>query len=278
MQSKHISIRITEILGRLTILVSIFLLNIGTPRPVVQAADDNPGYPVFLPMISSGAANEGNPPPPPLTCQQIANVSSWNGEITVSYSIAADSSSQQISEMTSTSISGHLVETYRNPSAIGFMATTPAGNGKIDSSKIQIYPTETDLVEELKGDGPPLPYDPLAADGSRIMLAFNLEECTYTLYVGVWIQGTLTIQDHAPSPINIGIIHAGSADYSIPDNSQMAITGSGSWPAHSSDYVMTQMTKIDFYTQDDYDIQTILGEDNMGAAQVSWSFTPATGP
>lgn len=41
---------------------------------------------------------------------------------------------------------------------------------------------------------------------------------------------------------------------------------------------MSQLTNIDFYAQDDYDIQTILGEDNIGAAKVSWSFTPAAGP
>jgi hypothetical protein len=278
MQSKHVSVRFPEILGRLAILVSVLLLNIATPRPVVQAADDNPGYPVFLPVVSGGVAKEGDIPPPPPTCQQVANVASWNSEITVSYSIAAESSSTQISEKTSTSISGHLVETYRNPSAIGFMATTPAGNGKIDFSKVRLYPTDTYLEEELKGDGPPLPYDPLTTNGSRIMLSFNLQECTYSLYVGVWIKGTSADQENPPSPVDIGIIHAGSADYSIPDNSQKAITGSRSWPAHSSDYVMSQWTNIDFYTQDDYDIQTILGEDNMGAAQASWSFTPATGP
>jgi hypothetical protein len=41
---------------------------------------------------------------------------------------------------------------------------------------------------------------------------------------------------------------------------------------------MSQWTRIDFFVQDDYDIQDILGESNMGAAQVSWSFTPAAGP
>jgi hypothetical protein len=276
MQSKYISVRFPKILGRLTILVSILLLNIGTPRPVVQAADDNPGYPVFLPVVYSGAAGENSPPPP--ACQQVANVASWNSEITVSYSINAEDSSTQISDKTSTSISGHLVETYRNPSSIGFMATTPAGNGKIDFSKLRLYPTDTYLEQELKGDGPPLPYDPLTTNGSRIMLSLNLQECTYDLYVGVWIKGTAATQDNPPSPVDIGIIHAGSADYAIPNNSQMAITGSRSWPAHSSDYVMTQLTNIDFYTQDDYDIQTILGEDGMGSAQVSWRFTPATGP
>jgi hypothetical protein len=276
MHSKHISVQFPKILGSLTILVSILLLNIGAPRSVVQAADDNPGFPVFLPVVYSSAAGENTPPPP--TCQQVANVASWNSEIAVSYSINAEDSSTQISDKTNTSISGHLAETYRNPSAIGFMATTPAGNGKIDFSKVRLYPTDTYLEEELKGDGPPLPYDPLTTNGSRIMLSFNLQECTYSLYVGVWIKGTSADQENPPSPVDIGIIHAGSADYSIPDNSQMTITGSRSWPAYSSDYVMSQWTNIDFYTQDDYDIQTILGEDNMGAAQVSWSFTPAAGP
>ena len=110
------------------------------------------------------------------------------------------------------------------------------------------------------------------------MLSFDLQACTYNLYVGVWIMGTLESENHPPSPVAIGIVEAGSADYPIPDNPQAIITDYGSWPAHSSDYVMSQLTRIDFFTQDDYDILSLLGEHYMGEARVSWSFTPSTVP
>lgn len=212
------------------------------------------------------------------TCQQAANIASWDGEITVSYFIEAKNSDWEIFDTRSASISGHLTETYRNPSAVGFMAAAPGGNGKTHFRKVRLYPTGNYLDDELLGDGPPLPYDPQTLTGSRIMLSFNLQECIYTLYVSVWITGTSASENHPPSPVNIGIVQAGSAEYAIPDGSLLNIIGTGSWPAHSSDYVESQWINIDYITQDDYDIQTILGEHYLGAAQVSWSFTPSAGP
>jgi hypothetical protein len=54
------------------------------------------------------------------------------------------------------------------------------------------------------------------------------------------------------------------------------LSGSESFPAHSPEYIFENGGT--FYEQPDVRLVQILGEDGLGAATVSWSFTPVSPP
>jgi hypothetical protein len=151
------------------------------------------------------------------------------------------------------------------------------GNGKYYHQTLWHNPTY--LWSELIADGPPVPYNAQTGQGSRTALTFYLDTCTYSFYIGVGVMGTKASENTPPQAAVLGIAFAGSADHPIPEGSLVpTLSGSGSWQARNSDYILYYPEKIDYFIQDNYDLYTILGEDNLGTAQVSWSFTPSEEP
>ncbi len=204
------------------------------------------------------------------TCAAAASVTSWNADVSVLYTIAAEDSRHQISDRRNANVSGRLAQTYRLPTAVAFSSTDLGGSGSI----LYRHMRGSWLESELRGDGPPL-----AAYGSQVSLLINPQECTYRLYVDIVIEATSASGTTPPSmPIPTVIIHAASFYYPLPLDPQSTIAGSTRWPAHSQAYLsalIAQKKEIDFYFQNDPDVLSILGEFGMDAAQVSWKFTPA---
>ncbi|HET8985542.1 MAG TPA: hypothetical protein VFN03_07265, partial [Trueperaceae bacterium] len=57
----------------------------------------------------------------------------------------------------------------------------------------------------------------------------------------------------------------------LPLSDDLTLVGGGSFPVHSSQFILDQDDLIDAFLLDDLTIKSILGEGGMGSAQVSWS-------
>ncbi len=206
----------------------------------------------------------------PCTCNQelmdqIQAVEQWRGTVSFSYSIKASGQLWEISNQRTSSISVTL--NLRTEDGSAFLGS-PTGQSSIDDSAIY----KNKLHDAFAGSGQPVPYDAERNNYSRVGLSFSAERCEYHWNATVYLDAVFSNDDGSwPTQVDIGSLGSGWR----PLNG-LVLSGSESFPAHSPEYIFENGGT--FYEQPDVRLVQILGEDGLGAATVSWSFTPVSPP
>lgn len=206
----------------------------------------------------------------PCTCNQelmdqIQAVEQWRGTVSFSYSIRASGQFWEISNQRTSSISVTL--NLRTEDGSAFLGS-PTGQSVIDDSAI----FKDKLLDAFVGTGQPVPYDVESNNYSRVGLSFSAERCEYHWNSTVYLDAVFSNEDGSwPTQVDIGSLGSGWRPLS-----GLVLSGSESFPAHSPEYIFKNGGT--FYEQPDVRLVQILGEDGLGAATVSWSFTPVSPP
>jgi hypothetical protein len=205
-------------------------------------------------------------------CGEVAGITRWTGNASFSYSVLADDGKLRINEAErSAKVSGTLEVYDSGPGGFTFLGS-PTGTGTVEKT-VHVYDEKggLELFYQLSGSGSPVPFES-AERGSRLLLNLDTVKCRFNVHVEVYIVATLTDGDGKTAQVEATAGIFQSTWHPIPES--LVLNGGGSYPAHSSGYIRQQLGLSDWFLQDDFWILRILGEDNLGAASVSWSFAP----
>ncbi len=100
-------------------------------------------------------------------------------------------------------------------------------------------------------------------------LNIDLAECRYNFALQVFIK--VALPEGGEGDVMVGDLRSGWRP--VPED--LTLSGSASFPAHSALYGLQH--DGNWFGQTDFMMLQILGEDNLGAAKVTWSFKPTAG-
>lgn len=204
-------------------------------------------------------------------CGEVASITRWTGNASFSYSVLADDGKLRINEaQRSAGVSGTLKVFSSGPGGIAFLGS-PTGTGTIEKSAHVYENGKLELMYQLLGSGSPIPFESVER-GSRLLLNLDTVNCRFNVHVEVYVVATLTDRDGKTAQVEATAGIFQSAWHPIPES--LVLSGGGPYPAHSDHYIVQQPELSDWFLQDDFLILQILGEDNLGAASVSWGFAP----
>lgn len=201
----------------------------------------------------------------PALQEQIGAVQEWSGTVSFSYNIAGANEQWDIRQQRTATVNARL--NLRTQDGTAFLGS-PTGQGAVDDKTFIKTPRGWEMVSSFSGSSAPVPYDAEGNNFSRVGLALDSESCTYHWNASVYINATFSDGDTAgPVQMDIGSLGSGW----MPING-LVLAGSGSFPGHSPSFILTHDGPS--YDQPDAWLLAILGEDNLGAANVTWRFEP----
>lgn len=203
----------------------------------------------------------------PAKVAEFLNVDAWRGHITFEYSQQATKGNRSVTIQEQADVYSQL-ERYADFSYIGKVVT---GTGQIN----YVETLNKDVMEEFNGFGPPIPYDTVingATQFSRLTLNFRPRDCTYSFGATVYIMATNTAGQQVPLPIG----SVGGWFSPLPEG-RLTLGTSAAFPVHTEDFILNYQGNF-FSAHEDLALLDLLGEDNLGKAQITWSFTPLTAP
>jgi hypothetical protein len=202
---------------------------------------------------------------------KVAAVQQWQGSVTFDYSAAGMDSHWRIQQQREANVAVTLDPQIEGP--LSFIGS-PTGAARVDDQAYMRDSKGEELFLAAVGAGPPVPYIQAENKFSRVTLNFSSSTCKYNWGASVYMKATMSSAG-LPSKeleIDIGSMHS---DW-MPITSTLVLAGAAAFPAHSPDYILDHGPP--FYEQADYDLVQILGEGNLGAATVTWRFTPVVPP
>ncbi len=202
------------------------------------------------------------------TCEAIAEVKKWTASATFSYSAEASDETYAINHAVSADVSGTIEPTF----GFGGMGS-PSGTATIQET---VHLAESgQFFSSIAGSGSPTDTP---EDVSALFLSIDVPNCRYNVGVRVYVEATLTndLGETAQGEAHLGGF--GTAWRPIPDD--LILSHSGSYPAHSYGYLEARNDLTDAFSNNFIDgmLQYILGEEGMGIATVTWSFSPLDPP
>jgi hypothetical protein len=205
-------------------------------------------------------------------CEQVASIETWQAAVTYSYDILGDDGDDRITQSMSGSVTATLTQTANAPTQVNFMAGNLIGAASMDEHH-QIYQPNGSLVtlHHIAGSGPPLPYVSVD-EGSRLFLVFFLTDCTYRFYLATQVEAT----QGSSYPVWAGLMQSDRRP--IPEGAAPALGGNTLFPAHTPEFIWSSTEPFDWFEQGNMVLSNMLGEENLGAAAVTWNFTPVVTP
>lgn len=201
--------------------------------------------------------------------EQLGAIQEWRGTISFSYRIAGANANWDISQQRTATINASL--NLRSEDGTAFLGS-PTGRGTIDDQTFSKSSQGLNLISAFNGNSTPIPYDVAGNNYSRVGLAFNPDDCTYHWSTSVYIDATFSDGDTAgPVQVDIGSLSSGWRQIE-----GLVLAGSGAFPGHSPSFILTYDGA--FFDQPDPELLAILGEDNLGVANVNWRFEPVLPP
>ena len=198
---------------------------------------------------------------------QLRSVKQWQGTITMNYSAAGAGNRYDIRQQRSASVLATL--NVLSDGAVTAFIGSPTGTASVNDAKF----FADELHRGITGTGPPVPYDPATNNWSRVNLAFWWEDCEYNFGATIEVNATFTAHNSPATQSAFDIGGIGSAQLPLTG---LELAGSAAFPAHSIEYILENGRP--FFDQADADLISLLGEDNLGAASVTWRFTPVGSP
>lgn len=199
-----------------------------------------------------------------------ASAEAWTGQADFSYDFFFDDGEWRITQ----SVSGSLdVNLSRDPDTdTATVWGSPTGTASIDYKVYGYADGDRILISKVIGTGPLLAYDP--PEGSRVYLNIDEEECRFNVYMQATIKATQSDGAGSSYPVDVAVANFNS-DW-IPRPSATSLTGGGAYIAHSESYIQSGAPLGEVFGSFDNDFLAFFaGEDQLGTANVSWSFTPA---
>lgn len=200
------------------------------------------------------------------TCDALAGVTNWIGTGGFTYQVVADDGLDRLEQTVGASVSAEFGSSTYGGSG------TLTGSTNIDQSH-QVYDPQGTLhfAASIGGSGQPVAA-PFQDDESVLVLVLDPLACRYTVGVRAYVQATATDIVGATTEIVVRTGSFSTAWRSIPDD--LNLSGSGSFTVHSTQYILGQPDLIDAFLLDNFYVHSILGEQGMGNAMVSWSLAP----
>lgn len=200
------------------------------------------------------------------TCDALQEVTEWAGTAGFSYESLADDGQHRLELALSAAVGSQFGATI---SGGGGPAT---GTTAIDKT-LSGYDQEGVLhfLSSVEGSGSPLPA-PVQGDASTVVLVLDHAACRYTMGTRTYVNAIATNIEGETTDVVVPTGSFSTAWRPIPDD--LNLTGGGSFPVHSSQYILGQDELIDAFLYDDFYLESILGEEGMGSASVSWSLSP----
>jgi hypothetical protein len=201
--------------------------------------------------------------------EQLRTVQEWRGTISFSYSIAGANEQVDIRQQRTATVNARL--NLRTQDGTAFLGS-PTGQGAVNDQTLIKTLRGWEMFTSFSGSSAPVPYDVANNNFSRVGLAFRLDECRYHWTTSVYIDATVSNgSDSWPAQVDIGSLGSGWMPITGP-----VLAGSATFPGHSPSFILTHDGS--FYDQPDVELLAILGEENLGIANVSWRFEPVTSP
>lgn len=197
--------------------------------------------------------------------EQLGAVQEWRGTVSFSYTIAGANEQWDIRQQRTATVNARL--NLRTQDGTAFLGS-PTGQGAVDDKTFIKTSRGWETLSSFSGSSAPVPYDAEGNNFSRVGLAFRLDECSYYWGASVYIDATFSDGETAgPVQMDIGSLGSGW----IPIN-ELVLAGSATFPGHSPSFILTHDGP--FYDQPDAELLAILGENNLGVANVTWRFEP----
>lgn len=199
----------------------------------------------------------------PCSCEEIASVQNWTGQVNFSFTTAASSGGESISYDHSATVNLQMAPNYQSSSYVGWKSVSLGGTG-------DVYDVHTDPphpVETLAGSGALYPGGS-EQDSPKAMMGVSLPTCTFEFYLMTGMPAQHTIYGET-STVSTGV---GIMD--INDIPATQLTGSRTVPAFDDP---TYSDEPSWFTPGgvmDPFLWWMVGND-FGVATVSWSFAPA---
>lgn len=197
------------------------------------------------------------------TCDAIAEVEEWSGTAGFSYQTVADDGVHRLELSVGAAVSATIdASIYGGTGAL-------TGTAGIER-ELSTYDTGGALhfASSIVGSGDPVPA-PFMDDESLFVLVIDPQRCQYTVGVRAYVEAIATDIVGETTTVVARAGSFGTAWRPIPDD--LNLMGGGSFQAHSSSHIEAQPELVDAFLLDDFYVNTIMGEDDMGSATVSWS-------
>jgi hypothetical protein len=197
------------------------------------------------------------------TCDALEDVASWTGSGGFTYQVVADDGLKRVEYAVGADATADLATSL-------FGGSGPlVGSASIERLD-QSYDPQGALhfLSSIDGSGQPVPQ-PNIPDSSVLVLVIDPDLCRYTVGLRAYVDAVATDIVGATTDL-VATVGSFSTAW-LPISDDLTLVGGGSFPVHSSQFILDQDDLIDAFLLDDFTIRSILGEDGMGSAQVSWS-------
>lgn len=204
------------------------------------------------------------------TCDALDGVTQWAGTGGFSFDTVADDGVNKLELSVSADVSSEFAATITGG------AGTALGNTSIDKT-LSGYDSQGVLhfLSSVVGSGAPVPA-PVQGDTSTLVLVLDPAACRYTMGVRTYVNAVATDIQGETTEVVATVGSFSTAWRPIPDD--LHLTGGGGFRVHSSQFILGQDDLIDAFLFDDFYLKSILGEDGMGTASVSWDLAPVPPP
>ncbi|MDH4209714.1 MAG: hypothetical protein OEV76_12620, partial [Anaerolineae bacterium] len=197
----------------------------------------------------------------PCTCEDLAQVQNWTGQVMFSFTTSASSGGESISYNHSATVNLQMAPDYQNSDYVAWQDASLGGAGEVND----IHTDSPDFVETLVGSGALYAGGPTQDDPSA-NLGVWLSTCTFEFY----LQTGMSAQ-HIINGETVGhSTYVGLMD--INDIPVGQLTGSRTVPAIW--YPIDEPSWFVPGSPIDSELELMVGN-NFGQATVSWSFEPA---
>jgi hypothetical protein len=207
-----------------------------------------------------------------LAASPFATTPSWTGHADFSYDFTFDDGRKRITQTVTGTLDVDLVTDAEPKRTWG----SPTGTASIAHHEYSYVSGEQTF--SLVGSGPLLPYAP--PEGSRVLLNFHPEACTFNVYGLAAIVANRTYGNLAPQSVSVNIAHFASGELPLPSDG--VLVGGGAYTAHSAIYIETgphnatgEKIGAWFSPYASDTLRFAAGEAALGTASVSWRFEPA---
>jgi hypothetical protein len=201
----------------------------------------------------------------PCTCEELAQVQNWTGQVEFSFTTSASSGDESVSINHSATVNLLMVPDYQNSSSVAWQDASLGGTGEVNDTHID-GPT---FSEDVVGSGDQYPGGP-GQDNPGANFGLALDTCTFQFYLKTGMPAVHTIHWSTGDETFDESSWTGLMD--INDIPVGELTGSRTVPA-----VYYPRGEDSWYVPGspfDGELEWLVGH-SFGQATVSWSFAPA---
>lgn len=210
----------------------------------------------------------------PCDCEAYQDLQGWDAQANFSYSFTFDDGNIRETHTASGNLSGTLNHEFSENTyaATGWASAT--GSASLNNREYWYDKGSPVLMTSVVGNAGLIPYAP--PTGSRVYINLDLNECRYNVYGLAEITATVTHHwpgdDSYQEPVDVGAF--GTNWMPLPFGGLQTLSGGGAYPTYSESAMFFSEVDEWFSTYKTDWHEFLAGEGNLGAADVSWSFTP----